>query len=153
MSYQKLVRWMDDHRGAALDVIRTYLGGGLFARGLLFAASANGVEVLAGSDATVAALPGAVAGYVVTAHLVGGAMLTVGLYTRLAALVQIPVLVGAVFFVHLHDGLLSANQSLEFSALVLFLLIVVTAFGSGRWSADHRWLGRRPPTKREAAGA
>jgi len=137
MSYRDLVRWIDDHRGGALDIIRTYLGGGLLARGLLFAASANGVRVLAGGE-TVSSLPTAVVVYVIAAHVVGGALLTVGLYTRLAALVQLPVLLGAVFLVHLHDGLLSANQSLEFSALVLFLLVVVSIFGSGRWSADDR---------------
>ena len=145
MSYRDLVRWVDDHRGVALDVIRTYLGGGLLARGLLFAASANGVQVLAGSGA-VSSLPTAVVVYVIAAHVVGGALLTVGLYTRLAALVQLPVLFGAVFLVHLHDGLLSANQSLEFSTLVLFLLLVVSIFGSGRWSADHRLFDASPPT-------
>jgi hypothetical protein len=31
-----------------------------------------------------------------------------------------------------------ANQSLEFSALVLFLLLIVCAFRSGRWSLDAR---------------
>ena len=71
----------------------------------------------------------------------GGAFLAVGLYTRIAALVQVPILAGAVFLVHWHDGLLSADQSLEFSALVLFLLVLVCAFGSGRWSLDARWGG------------
>ena len=138
MSDRTLARWTDDHRGAALDVIRTYLGGGLLARGLLFAVSTNGVDVLAGNGAAVSSLPGGVVAYVIGAHLVGGAMLTVGLYTRLAALIQLPVLVGAVFFVHLHDGLLSANQSLEFSALVLVLLVVLAIFGADRWSVDAR---------------
>ncbi|PSQ51369.1 MAG: hypothetical protein BRD28_05700 [Bacteroidetes bacterium QH_10_64_37] len=44
-----------------------------------------------------------------------------------------------MFPVHRHEGLLSANQSLEFSALVLFLLVLVCAFGSGRWSPDAQW--------------
>jgi uncharacterized membrane protein YphA (DoxX/SURF4 family) len=61
----------------------------------------------------------------------------------LAALVQLPILAGAVVVVHWQDGLLSANQSLEFSALVLFLLVLVCTFGSGRWSLDARW--RRAP--------
>jgi uncharacterized membrane protein YphA (DoxX/SURF4 family) len=78
------------------------------------------------------------------AHLVGGALLVVGLYTRLAALVQLPVLAGAVLLVHWQNGLLSANQSLEFSALVLFLLVLVFLFGGGRWSLDARW-GRKVP--------
>lgn len=55
-----------------------------------------------------------------------------------SALVQLPILIGAVFLVHWNEGLLSANQSFEFSALVLFLLVLVCAFGSGRWSLDAR---------------
>jgi uncharacterized membrane protein YphA (DoxX/SURF4 family) len=58
--------------------------------------------------------------------------------------VQIPVLTGAVLLVHWQDGLLSANQSLEFSALVLFLLVLVCAFGGGRWSLDMQWRGQPP---------
>lgn len=149
MSDRAFIRWIDDHRGVGLDVVRTYLGGGLLARGLLFAASANGVQVLAGPE-SIGALPGGVVAYVIGAHVIGGALLTIGLYTRLAALVQIPVLIGAVFFVHLHNGLLSANQSLEFSALVLVLLIVLFVFGSGRWSVDRRVLDA---ARREGASA
>src|ERR1019366_2345655 len=63
--------------------------------------------------------------YVILVHFVGGAMLAFGFLTRLAALVQIPVLAGAVFLIHRKDGLLSPDQSLEFSALVLFLLGVI----------------------------
>ncbi|PSQ68297.1 MAG: hypothetical protein BRD26_08610, partial [Bacteroidetes bacterium QH_1_64_81] len=55
----------------------------------------------------------------------------------------LPILIGAVFLVHWNEGLLSANQSFEFSALVLFLFVLVCAFGSGRWSLDARW--RQPP--------
>lgn len=59
------------------------------------------------------------------AHLCGGAFLAIGLLTRLSALLQIPVLAGAVFLIHWHEGLFSLGQSLEFSSLVLFLLILL----------------------------
>jgi hypothetical protein len=51
-------------------------------------------------------------------------------------------LFGAVFMVHSTDTLLSAGQSLEFSALVLMLLIVYLGVGSGPLSVDA-WLGDR----------
>jgi putative oxidoreductase len=75
--------------------------------------------------------------YVALAHIVGGLMLAAGFFTRLGSAVQIPILIGATFFVHLSQGLVSPGQSLELSALVLFLLLVIFAFGSGRWSADQ----------------
>ena len=66
-----------------------------------------------------------------------------GLLTRLAALVQIPVLTGAVFVVHLREGLASPEQSLELAGLVLFLLLVVFAFGPGKLSLDYYFFGRK----------
>jgi hypothetical protein len=64
-------------------------------------------------------------------------MIAIGLFTRAAALVQIPVLIGAVFMVHLQTGLLTSTQSLEFSALVLFLLVLLFFWGSGKYSVDN----------------
>lgn len=121
-----------------LDVVRVYLGAGLFVRGLALIGLDAGILELTGGSVSGVPLSG-IAIYVMAAHLVGGAFLILGLYTRLAALIQLPVLVGAVFFIHWQEGLLSANQSLEFSALVLFLLLILCVFGSSEWSLDARW--------------
>ena len=134
--YRNLVDWIDGHQEVVLDIIRVYLGVGLFVRGVLFVTQTDGVAALVDmSEFSLASA--ALVHYVSFAHLLGGLMLAAGLLTRIAALAQIPILVGAVFLVHLHDGLLSADQSLEFSALVLFLLVVMFVFGAGPWSADR----------------
>ena len=75
--------------------------------------------------------------YVIIAHLVGGLFLAIGLFTRFAALLQIPVLFGAVFFVHRAEGLFTTSQNLEFSILVLFLLILIFFYGPGVLSLDR----------------
>jgi uncharacterized membrane protein YphA (DoxX/SURF4 family) len=146
-AYRDLVDWVMDHREEAFDLVRMYLGVGLFVRGVLFAASPEGLGVIVDLSSFSFA-SAALAHYVTFAHLIGGLFLAVGLFTRLAALVQIPILVGAVVLVHVPQGLLSANQSLEFSALVLFLLVVVFVFGSGSWSAD-RYIFEREPERQE----
>jgi uncharacterized membrane protein YphA (DoxX/SURF4 family) len=87
-------------------------------------------------------VPLALSQYVVAAHLCGGILLALGLGTRLAAAVQIPPLLGAVLFVHIGEGLLTAGQSLEFAALVLAMLSAFAVFGSGRLSLDS-WLAKR----------
>ena len=146
--YRDTVDWINEHRTVALDIVRMYLGMGLFIRGVLFAYESQGVGVLVDlSEFSLASA--ALAHYVTFAHLLGGLMLTVGLLTRLAALFQIPILAGAVFLVHLQQGLLSADQSLEFSALVLFLLVVVFVFGPGAWSADRYVFEREPQLQDE----
>ena len=67
-------------------------------------------------------------------------MIAVGLITRIGALIQIPILSGALIFVSMPKGLFTQNQSFEFTALVLFLLVIFTIFGGGAWSVDKRIL-------------
>jgi uncharacterized membrane protein YphA (DoxX/SURF4 family) len=148
LQYRTFVDWIKNHREVVLDLVRIYLGLGLFVRGILFISASQGLETLVDlSEFSMASA--ALAHYVTFAHLFGGLMLAAGLLTRLAALTQIPILVGAVFLVHLQEGLLSANQSLEFSALVLFLLVVVFVFGSGPWSADRYVFEHEPELQDE----
>ncbi len=134
---QKAINWLDTYREVAFDLLRMYLGVGLFVRGVIFLYDASAFTTLLPSGAGSLMTSGAVIYLVAFVHLVGGALMAVGLYTRIAALAQVPVLVGAVS-VSL-AGLFGASQSFEFSSLVLFLLVLVFVYGSGRWSVDHYW--------------
>src|SRR5947208_2466109 len=140
---QKFIAWADSHRELWLDCVRIYLGLGLFARGLLLITNTSTgyfVDMLqnAGHPWLVT---GFMLHYVMLAHFIGGALLTIGFLTRLAAAAQIPILFGAVFLVHRQDGLFALGQSLEFSALVLFLLVVFTICGAGKLSLDYVTFG------------
>ncbi len=131
--------WRDPSVG--LDLIRIYLGVGLMVRGGLFIGNPEVlVDFLKQSNSWL--VPLAAAQYVVAAHLCGGILLALGLGTRLAAVAQIPPLLGAVLLVHLGEGLLTGGQSLEFAALVLAMLGVFAIFGAGRLSVDA-WINRR----------
>ena len=147
MQKHELVSWAQSRRDLWLDCVRIYLGLGLFARGLLLITNTSTgyfVDMLQRSGHNWL-MTGALLHYVMLAHFVGGAMLALGFLTRMAALVQIPILAGAVFVVHRSDGLFAMGQSLEFSALVLILLIVFVLGGSGRFSLDHSVFGSRTP--------
>ena len=78
------------------DLMRAYLGIGLFVRGVLFVSEP---ELLLGymQDVHTWFLPYALVHFVAVAHLCGGLMLAAGLLTRLAAATQVPILFGAVF--------------------------------------------------------
>ncbi|HWO13338.1 MAG TPA: DoxX family protein [Polyangiaceae bacterium] len=117
------------------DLVRAYLGIGLFVRGILFVSQPDLVLGYL-QDVHSWFLPYALVHFVAVAHLCGGVMLGIGLATRLAAALQVPILFGAVFLVHSQSGLLNVGQSLEFSGLVLALLLVYLTFGSGRLSVD-----------------
>jgi uncharacterized membrane protein YphA (DoxX/SURF4 family) len=139
----RIIEWIDAHRDVAFDLIRIYLGIGLFVRGWFFILDSSTVISLLADTGDPTFMSAAVVHYVALAHFGGGLLLAAGLLTRVAALVQIPVLIGAVFFVHLNEGLLAAGQSLEFSALVLFLLVIIFLHGAGRLSLDYYLFERR----------
>jgi putative oxidoreductase len=83
-------------------------------------------------------------------HLLGGSLIVVGLLTRLSVLINIPILVGAVFLVNVKIGF--HGSDLLFSIIVLFLLIFFLIEGAGPVSLDHYFgfSGYRPePGKSE----
>ncbi len=154
-SSHELVAWAESRREIWLDCVRIYLGLGLLARGLLLITNTSTgyfIDLLQRSGQPWLTT-GLMLHYVMLAHFIGGALLTIGFFTRIAAAIQIPILAGAVFFVHRTDGLFAMGQSLEFSALVLFLLVVVLISGAGRWSLDHAVFGPRSsePSRGEPA--
>lgn len=70
-------------------------------------------------------------------NLLGGLFIAVGLFTRWSALVQIPILIGAVVFVNSKAGMNFSNYELILSVIVLILLIIFVIKGSGVISADE----------------
>ena len=131
-------RWIDGHPDFFMDLIRMYLGLGLLIKGFYIMGHQAEFVRLIERTGTMPFLPIVVAHYVIPAHFAGGLMLLLGFGTRLAAIVQIPLLIGAVFYLYLpRFSTLELRQNLEFTALVLFLLCVITAYGPGRYSVDY----------------
>ena len=131
-------QWIQSHVDIVIDLVRMYLGVGLFVKGFYFLMHKEEMQkLLEGADNVVFA-QGAVAHYVIPVHLVGGLLLAIGLLTRLAALAQMPILIGAVFYFWLPQVLFfEQRQNFEFAMLVLFLLVLIFVYGGGRFSVDH----------------
>lgn len=132
------------------DLLRIYLGIGLFVRGCLIARDPAMIEQFLGAADWF--IPMFTAHAIVLSHLVGGLLLALGYCTRFAAAVQIPTVAGALFLVHWHEGLFSHTQSTELAALVLVALVLFATFGAGQLSIDRqaerlrlRTAGRVPP--------
>ena len=117
-----------------MDALRMYLGIALAIKGIYFVMNMHEIENMAGS---IGQFENVVAWYVVFVHVVGGFALALGLGTRIAALLNIFILVGAVVFVHSAEGLFSASQGMEFSLFVLFALCLVLWRGGGKLSFDY----------------
>lgn len=129
--FSDILHWFETHNGLAYSLIRIFLGFALFIRAWILISDPAVTIELAGTDKLYWWYS-----YISIAHLIGGFLLILGLVTRLAALLQIPILVGAVFFVHFRQGLVTTGQSLELSVLVLILLIIYFLFGSGVLAVD-----------------
>lgn len=129
----KYLQWFEEHKNLSYAFLRIFIGIALFIRGLLFISDPAKLTTLAGSEQYFWMYS-----YIAIVHLIGGALLAVGFFTRLAALIQLPILFGAVFFVHLKQGLLQSGQSLELSAMVLFVLVIFFLFGAGELSIDNK---------------
>lgn len=140
----KTNHWIKTHGDLVLDLIRIYLGLGLIIKAIYFMYHTDYLMNLMDSMGSMWFAQAMLVHYVILAHLVGGVCLTFGLFTRAAAIIQLPVLGAALFYVHLPNMVASveARQSAEFAGLVLFLLLLISVYGAGRWSLDH-WLGKR----------
>jgi len=109
--YEKLNSWLDSYRDVAFDLIRIYLGIGLLARGLFFLIHVESFVALLPENTPVWLHYDWVHFLVAWIHIIGGSAITVGFCTRIAALIQIPILFGAVFLSL--GSLFSASQSFE----------------------------------------
>lgn len=138
---QRLHLWQWKNHTRGYELVRIFIGAALLVRGILFLVNPDTLAEMAGERAL-----GWVSTYVIAAHIAGGAMMTLGLFTRIGALIQIPILVDATFFVHLRGAFNGADQSLELAALTLVLLVVVYLFGPGRLSLDYRLFGAKDAT-------
>jgi len=72
--------------------------------------------------------------YIVFAHLIGGFLLILGLLTRFACLIQLPVVLGAVIFINSSWDMMRPFSELSLSILVLVGLIYFLIVGNGPWS-------------------
>jgi putative oxidoreductase len=106
---QRIEHWGDVHHAKWLDVIRIVLGILIFFKGIAIVSNTivlqdllleNNVFGFSGMMASVAIH---IVGFV---HLVGGILITLGLLTWFAVVIQIPILLCAVFFVNCPEDFL-----------------------------------------------
>ena len=145
---QALLDWLEDHRDVAFDLMRIYLGIGLFVKGLEFVSDqdflARELRAAGATEFKFDFILTFVAHYVPLAHMGGGLLLAAGLMTRISTLFQLPVLIGAVALSFAEEGLFTHNQNFQFEALVLFLLLLILFHGAGRLSLDAALRRKRP---------
>jgi len=71
--------------------------------------------------------------YLILAHGLGGIFLVLGLFTRWAALANVPVMLGALLFVHLKNGFWAHTKpsGYEYVLVLLVVSLAVAMIGGG----------------------
>jgi putative oxidoreductase len=112
---------------------------GYLALALLGPATVAGYITRMGYPATLGSV---LAWYLIVAHLAGGVLIIIGLWTRWAALANVPPMVSAVVLLHLPQGFFmkplgpTTVGGYEFSLTVLVATLALVFLGSGAASVD-----------------
>ena len=130
---KKLNKWANSHTSLPLDLVRIVLGAFLFSKGVNFSVHTNYLyDILNPLDEWLGIVM--IVHYVTMAHLAGGILIVIGLITRVAVLVQIPVLIGAILINFIGE---MDVTNLVASSVVFLACLFFTAYGSGRHSVDY----------------
>lgn len=140
--FHKIEYWGDRHHPAWLDIVRIGLGAFLFLKGVWFISDTTRLTELV-NGLKIDFWPVIAVHYVAFVHIFGGFMIALGLLTRLSCLLQIPILLVAVFFVNIRNGFSYLNSELWISLFTLSLVVLFYIMGSGRLSMDD-WMKKHP---------
>ncbi|MBV8427495.1 MAG: DoxX family protein [Hyphomicrobiales bacterium] len=110
--------------------------------GVLFLAHSIVLKLITyGADGTAqffvgVGLPGWLAYVTIVWELVGGILLVLGIQTRLVSLILTPILLGALFFVHLANGWVftNTNGGWEYPAYLFVLCMAQALLGDGPYA-------------------
>lgn len=131
---KKLNKWTNSHNPFfLLDVLRWFLGGFLFFKGINFMTDSQYLlEIISPNNEFFASM--LIYQYVTMVHLGGGILIIFGLLTRIAVAVQIPILIGAVAV----NFMIAMNpQHLAEASVILLLSLFFVVAGSGKHSVDY----------------
>lgn len=123
-------------RDVALAVARISIGIVLLAHGwqkISEYTMAGTVEAFEGMGVP---LPAVAAVFTAVVELVGGAALIIGLLTPVAAALNLVSLTGALFLVHLQQGIFVEDGGVELVLALIAGLVLLLALGAGRFGVD-----------------
>ena len=134
---QRFDHWGDTHHPWWIDIVRMALGVFLCYRGYVFLQNMSELQELMSSSMSFSSFALVLIGhYIVFAHLMGGFLLAIGLLTRVACLLQIPILLGAIIFINTSGGIMQPYSELAVSIIVLVLLVYFLIVGNGPLSFE-----------------
>ncbi|WP_018611168.1 DoxX family protein [Segetibacter koreensis] len=134
MNYlQSFEHWGDTHHPKWVDIVRIGLGAFLCYKGIDFLRNMGVINGLLANHLSFGSFTIVMLGhYIVFAHILGGIFLAMGVLTRFACIIQIPILLGALIMVNWSQDMLRPYSQLLITIVVLLLLIYFLIAGNGK---------------------
>ncbi len=133
---QQIQDWSVTHHPRWLVVLRVILGLCLFYKGISFMNNAELIHKIV-SGIVFANKISWLPLLITWANFLGGFLIIIGLFTRIVALTQIPILIGALYFINADKEKIGAGNELIFAIITLLMLILFLIIGSGSISLDN----------------
>jgi putative oxidoreductase len=133
----KISAW-DDKYPFLFTVLRVMLGLILAIRGIFFVTSIQPLfHLIKSSNLSELNINMALAFFICWVHILGGTFIILGFLTKISAWAQIPILLGAIFFINLNSRLSHGYSELLLSVFVLILSTWFALAGGGKISMDN----------------
>ena len=133
----KISVW-DDKYPFLFVILRVMLGLILAIRGIFFLTSIEPLfHLIKSSSLNELNINMSLALFICWVHLLGGTFIILGFLTRISAGAQIPILIGAIFFINLNSSLSHSYSGLLLSVFVLILSAWFALAGGGKISMDN----------------
>ena len=129
---RKLNRLGNNFKVFEISILRMLVGGYILFKGVSFFQHKEVLEHLV-NLLNINVSEFIIVHLVVLGHIVGGLLILFGLLTRVASLIQIPILIGAVIV----NFVTSDPVQFLASVMVLIGLMFITVLGSGKASVDY----------------
>lgn len=132
---QRVEHWGDTHHPQWLDIVRIALGLFLCYKGVDYLYNMSAMLNLITNKMSFGSFTSMLmSNYIAFAHILGGILLVLGVLTRFACVIQLPILLGAIFFINLSPEMYRPFSELALAILVFLLLVLFLVVGNGRLS-------------------
>ncbi|MDF2189483.1 DoxX family membrane protein [Paraflavitalea sp. CAU 1676] len=133
---QQIHNWSLVHHPRWLVVFRVALGLCLFIKGISFMANSLSAQQLLYNTAFSSSADAIIIG-ITWAHLLGGFLIIIGLLTRWAVMLQMPILLAAIIILANQYGIFASGTALPFTVIIFFMLVFFLVEGGGPLSLDN----------------
>jgi putative oxidoreductase len=140
---QDMRRWGAEHHPKWFVIIRVALGLCLFAKGITFMSNTTTLDQWFSGNPYLSRNSGWLPILITWMNLLGGFFLVVGLQTRLVAVLELPILLGAIIFTSAQKSGFTPQSELALPILVLLGLIFFIIEGGGPLSLDNYFYKNR----------